>query len=35
MEAIGLDGDFEAAGKMFPTLEKEVDRLRSVLPTLV
>jgi PAS domain S-box-containing protein len=35
MEAIGLDGDFGAAEEMFPTLEKEIDRLRSVLPTLV
>jgi PAS domain S-box-containing protein len=35
MEAIGLEGDFEAAGEAYPTLEKEIDRLRSVLPTLV
>jgi CheY-like chemotaxis protein len=35
MEAIGLDGDFEAAEETFPALEKEIDRLRSVLPTLV
>jgi HPt (histidine-containing phosphotransfer) domain-containing protein len=35
MEAIGLDGDFEAAEETFPTLEKEIDRLRDVLPALV
>lgn len=35
MEAIGLEGDFDAAEETFPTLEKEIDRLRSVLPTLV
>jgi PAS domain S-box-containing protein len=35
MEAIGMDGDFGAAEETFPTLEKEIDRLRNVLPTLV
>ena len=35
MEAIGMDGDFEAAEETFPTLEKEIGRLRDVLPTLV
>jgi len=35
MEAIGFDGDFTAAEEMFPVLEKEIDRLRGVLPTLI
>jgi HPt (histidine-containing phosphotransfer) domain-containing protein len=35
MEAIGMDGDFDAAEETFPALEKEIDRLRNVLPTLV
>ncbi|MGA8363247.1 MAG: ATP-binding protein, partial [Solirubrobacteraceae bacterium] len=34
MEAIGLDGDFDAAEDTFPTLEREIERLRSVLSTL-
>ena len=35
MEAIGFDGDFDAAQEVFPLLEKEIDRLRGVLPTLI
>jgi PAS domain S-box-containing protein len=35
MEAIGFDGDFAAAQEVFPMLEKEIDRLRGVLPTLI
>ena len=35
MEAIGVDGDFAAAEEVFPLLEKEIDRLRGVLPTLI
>jgi hypothetical protein len=35
MEAIGFDADFTAAEQMFPVLEKEIDRLRAVLPTLI
>jgi CheY-like chemotaxis protein/HPt (histidine-containing phosphotransfer) domain-containing protein len=35
MEAIGLDGDFAAAEEMLPLLEKEIDRLCGVLPTLI
>jgi CheY-like chemotaxis protein/HPt (histidine-containing phosphotransfer) domain-containing protein len=35
MEAIGFDADFDAAQEVFPALEKEIDRLRGVLPTLI
>ncbi len=35
METIGFDGDFAAAEATFPELEKEIDRLRGVLPTLI
>jgi hypothetical protein len=35
MELIGFDGDFEAAVEVFPLLEKEVERLRGLLPTLI
>jgi PAS domain S-box-containing protein len=35
MEAVGFDADFDAAQEMFPLLEKEIDRLRGVLPTLI
>jgi PAS domain S-box-containing protein len=35
MEEIGFAGDFDAAQEVFPLLEKEVDRLRGVLPTLI
>jgi two-component system, sensor histidine kinase and response regulator len=35
METIGFDGDLEAARAVFPILEKEVDRLRGLLPTLI
>jgi len=35
MEVIGFDGDFDAAQEVFPVLEKEIDRLRGVLPTLI
>ena len=35
MEEIGFAGDFDAAQETFPILEKEVDRLRGVLPTLI
>jgi two-component system, sensor histidine kinase len=35
MEAIGVEGNFDAAQAMFPVLEREIDRLRGVLPTLI
>jgi HPt (histidine-containing phosphotransfer) domain-containing protein len=35
MEAIGFNGDLDAARDAFPELEKEVDRLRGLLPTLI
>jgi len=35
MELIGFDGDFEAAQEVFPLLEKEIVRLRGLLPTLI
>jgi two-component system, sensor histidine kinase len=35
MEVIGFDGDFEAAREVFPLLEKEIERLRGLLPTLI
>jgi two-component system, sensor histidine kinase len=35
MELIGFDGDFDAAQEVFPLLEKEIDRLRGLLPTLI
>ena len=35
MELIGFDGDFDAAQEVFPVLEKEIDRLRGLLPTLL
>ena len=35
MEVIGFDGDFDAAQEVFPLLEKEITRLRGVLPTLI
>jgi len=35
MEALGFEADFDAAQKLFPVLEKEIDRLRGVLPTLI
>jgi two-component system, sensor histidine kinase len=35
MELIGFDGDFEAAVEVFPLLEKEIERLRGLLPTLI
>ena len=35
METIGFDGDFDTAQEVFPELEKEVDRLRGLLPTLI
>ena len=35
MEVIGFDGDFDAAQEVFPLLEKEIDRLRRLLPTLI
>jgi two-component system, sensor histidine kinase len=35
MEALGFDADFDAAQEVFPVLEKEIDRLRGVLPTLI
>jgi PAS domain S-box-containing protein len=35
MELIGFDGDFDAAQEVFPMLEKEIDRLRGLLPTLI
>jgi PAS domain S-box-containing protein len=35
METIGFSGDLEAARSAFPELEKEVDRLRGLLPTLI
>ncbi len=35
METIGFDGDCDAAREVFPMLEKEIDRLRALLPTLI
>lgn len=35
MEVIGFDGDLAAARDALPMLEEEVERLRSVLPSLV
>ena len=35
MELIGFDGDFEAAREVFPILEREIERLRSLLPALI
>ena len=35
MELIGFDGDFDAAQEVFPLLEKEIERLRGLLPTLI
>jgi PAS domain S-box-containing protein len=35
MEAVGFDGDLAAARETYPMLAKEVERLRTVLPSLV
>jgi hypothetical protein len=35
MEAIGFDADFDAAQESFPALEKEINRLRGLLPALI
>jgi len=35
MEAIGLEADFDAATETLPLLEREIDRLRGLLPTLI
>jgi PAS domain S-box-containing protein len=35
MEAIGFDGDLDAATALLPLLEREIDRLRDLLPTLI
>jgi PAS domain S-box-containing protein len=35
MEGIGYDGDLEAARQTLPLLEREVERLRTVLPAIV
>jgi hypothetical protein len=35
MEAIGFDGDLDAATALLPLLEREVERLRDLLPTLI
>ena len=35
MEVIGFDGDLAAAREALPMLEAEVERLRTVLPSLV
>jgi CheY-like chemotaxis protein/HPt (histidine-containing phosphotransfer) domain-containing protein len=35
MERIGFDADFDAAHDVFPLLQKEIDRLRELLPTLI
>ena len=35
MELIGFDADFDAAQDVFPLLQKEIDRLRELLPTLI
>lgn len=35
MELIGFDGDFNAAEDVFPRLQREMERLREVLPTLI
>lgn len=35
MEAIGFDGDCDTAREVFPILEKEIERLRGLLPSLI
>ena len=35
METIGFDGDCDSAREVFPLLEKEIERLRGLLPTLI
>jgi PAS domain S-box-containing protein len=35
METIGFDGDCDAAREIFPLLEREIERLRGLLPTLI
>jgi hypothetical protein len=35
METLGFEANFDAAQEAFPLLEKEIDRLRGVLPTLI
>jgi CheY-like chemotaxis protein len=35
METIGFEANFDAAQEAFPLLEREIDRLRGVLPTLI
>jgi len=35
METLGFEANFDAAQETFPLLEKEIDRLRGVLPTLI
>jgi CheY-like chemotaxis protein/HPt (histidine-containing phosphotransfer) domain-containing protein len=35
MELLGIDADFSAAEEIFPRLQKEIDRLRDVLPGLI
>jgi CheY-like chemotaxis protein len=35
MEMIGFDGDIAAAREVYPLLEREVERLKTLLPTLV
>jgi signal transduction histidine kinase/CheY-like chemotaxis protein/HPt (histidine-containing phosphotransfer) domain-containing protein len=35
MEVIGIDGDLTAARDVYPILEREVERLKQVLPSLV
>jgi two-component system sensor histidine kinase/response regulator len=35
MEMVGFDGDISAAREIYPLLEQEVTRLKSVLPALI
>jgi signal transduction histidine kinase/CheY-like chemotaxis protein len=35
MEVFGFDGDFAAAKDLYPTLEQEVERLKTLLPALI
>jgi PAS domain S-box-containing protein len=35
MELIGFDGNFDAAEEIFPLLQREIDRLRELLPSLL
>ncbi len=35
MELVGFDGDFDTAREVLPILEKEIERLKSLLPALI